>query len=161
MTPVARMLSVGAVLALVAPGVPAQTLPPSPDLDAAQAQAPSAEQRQAPQQRPPEGPLEPPPGHVAWVDGAVALERANQSEDAVSGMPLLVGDRLRADTGKVDLMWAEAAIVRVGRYTDLDVLSKSMLRLTRGRITVTIQNLPGQVVNEQLVIDAPGASVRF
>src|SRR5262249_19474110 len=84
-------------------------------------------------------PLEPPPGHIATVEGSVALERANRSEDAVNGMPLLVGDRLRADSGHVELMWAEGTLVRLGRYTDVDVLSKSMLRLTRGRITVTVQ----------------------
>ncbi len=133
MTRFVRVLSVACALTLAASGVYAQE----------------------------QGPIEPPPGHVATVDGAVVLERANQSEDAVNGMPLLVGDRLRADSGHVELMWAEGTLVRLGRYTDIDVLSKSMLRLTRGRVTVTVQTIPGQVVNEQLSIDAPGASVRF
>jgi hypothetical protein len=133
MTPFVRSLSVVGALTLVASGAFAQE----------------------------QGPLEPPPGHIATVDGSVVLERANQSEDAVNGMPLLVGDRLRADSGRVELMWAEGTLVRLGRYTDVDVLSKSMLRLTRGRITVTVQPIPGEVVNEQLSIDAPGASVKF
>jgi hypothetical protein len=33
--------------------------------------------------------------------------------------------------------------------------------VTRGRVTITVPNLPGQVVNRQLSIDAPGASARF
>jgi hypothetical protein len=137
MTPFVRPLSIAAVLALVASGAGAQT--PAPD----------------------QGPLEPPPAHVAMVDGSVALERGSQSDDAVNGSPLLVGDRLRADSGHVEVMWAEGTLLKLGRYTDLDVLSKTMIRVTRGRVTITVPNLPGQVVNERLVIDAPGASVRF
>jgi hypothetical protein len=105
--------------------------------------------------------VDPPPGHLASVDGDVVLERGNQSEEVVSGMPLLAGDRLRADSGKAELMWGEGTLIKVARYTDVDVLSKSMIRITRGRISVTIPNLPGQVVTEALAIDAPSASVRF
>jgi hypothetical protein len=156
MTPFVRPFSMAQALAvslaLVVPAAGAQT-PPTSDLEAAQEQAQRAQK--------PQGPVEPPPGHVATVDGSVALERGSSSEDAVNGMPLLVGDRLRADSGKVEVMWAEGSLLNLGRYTDIDVLSKSMIRVTRGRISITIPNIPGQVVNEQLTIDAPGASVRF
>jgi hypothetical protein len=144
MTPFARIVSPAAfaVMALVVsgPAAPlhaqtAQTLPP--------------------------GAAEAPPGHLGSVEGEVVLERSNQSEDLVSGMPLLVGDRIRADSGKAEVMWGEGLLIKVARYTDLDVLSKSMLRVTRGRVSVTIPNLPGMVVSDQLSIDAPSASVRF
>jgi hypothetical protein len=109
----------------------------------------------------PPGAAEAPPGHLASVEGDVVMERSNQSEDLVSGMPLLVGDRIRADSGKAEVIWGDGMLIKVGRYTDLDVLSKSMLRITRGRISITIPNLPGMVVSDQLAVDAPSASVRF
>ncbi len=102
-----------------------------------------------------------PPGHLTGVDGAVVIERANQGDEAVAGMPVLIGDRLRADSGQAEVMWAQGAMLSLARYTEVDVVAPSTIRLPRGRLTVTIKNIPGQVVNEQLWIDAPGASVRF
>jgi hypothetical protein len=116
---------------------------------------------QTPDQEPQEPPAEPPPGYILSIEGSAVLERGNTAEDAIPGMPLLVGDRLRSESGRIEVKWAERSDLRLARYTELDLLSRNMVRLPRGRLTVTLVTAPGQSAHDQLAIDAPGASVRF
>src|SRR6185369_773913 len=104
MTPILRSVSVALALALLASVPSAQAHERAQEPEAGpqeQQQAPPSRLVQAAQQA---QALDAPPGHLAAVDGDVVLERGNQSEDAVDGMPLLVGDRLRADSGHVEVM---------------------------------------------------------
>jgi hypothetical protein len=142
----------------------------------AQAQAPRVDQ-QAPSQQPPpqqqltqqqaqeaaeqQPPAEPPPAYLLGVEGAAVLERDNTTGDAIPGMPLLIGDRLRSEGGRLEVKWAERSELKLARYTDLDVLARGMVRVPRGRVTVNLIIAPGQSAHDQLAIDAPGASVRF
>jgi hypothetical protein len=142
----------------------------------AQAQAPRADQQTPPQQPPPQQqlsmqqaqeaaeqqpPAEPPPGYLLGVEGSAVLERDNTTGDAIPGMPLLIGDRLRSEGGRLEVKWAERSELRLARYTDLDVLARGMVRVPRGRVTIHLVVAPGQSAHDQLAIDAPGASVRF
>src|SRR5262245_26858706 len=82
MSPVVRQLSLVGACAVLASGVWAQTPPSSdapPDTPPPQQQSRLVAALQQQQ------PVEPPPAHLAMVDGAVALERGAQSEDAVDG----------------------------------------------------------------------------
>jgi hypothetical protein len=141
----------------------------------AQAQAPRAEQQPPAQQPPPQQlsaqqaqeaqeqqpPAEPPPGYLLGVEGSAVLERDNTTGDAIPGMPLLIGDRLRSEGGRLEVKWAERSELLLARYTDLDILARGMVRVPRGRVTVKLLTAPGQSAHDQLAIDAPGASVRF
>ena len=89
------------------------------------------------------------------------LERDNTTGDAIPGMPLLIGDRLRSEGGRLEVKWAERSELLLARYTDLDVLARGMVRVPRGRVTIKLITAPGQSAHDQLAIDAPGASVRF
>ena len=89
------------------------------------------------------------------------LERETTVGDAIPGMPLLIGDRLRSEGGRLEVKWAERSELLLSRYTDLDVLARGMVRVPRGRVTIKLITAPGQSANDQLAIDAPGASVRF
>jgi hypothetical protein len=150
---------------LLAAGAQAQA--PGPDHQTAQqtsSQQPpqqqlSAEQAQeAAEQQPP---AEPPPGYLLGVEGAAVLEREGTVGDAIPGMPLLIGDRLRSEGGRLELKWAERSELQLSRYTDLDVLARGMVRVPRGRVVIRLVVAPGQSAHDQLAIDAPGASVRF
>ena len=89
------------------------------------------------------------------------LERDNTTGDAIPGMPLLIGDRLRSEGGRLEVKWAERSELLLARYTDLDILARGMVRVPRGRVTIKLVTAPGQSAHDQLGIDAPGASVRF
>jgi hypothetical protein len=137
----------------------------------APAQQPSAQQQPPPQQQlsaeqaqeaaEQQPPAEPPPGYLLGVEGSAVLERDNATGDAIPGMPLLIGDRLRSEGGRLEVKWAERSELLLARYTDLDVLARGMVRVPRGRVTVKLITAPGQSAHDQLAIDAPGASVRF
>jgi hypothetical protein len=142
------LLAVGAQAQTQAPP---QQQPPTQQLSAQQAQ-------EAAEQQPP---AEPPPGYLVGVEGAAVLERENTTGDAIPGMPLLIGDRLRSEGGRLEVKWAERSDMLLARYTDLDVLARGMVRVPRGRVTVKLLTAPGQSAHDQLAIDTPGASVRF
>jgi hypothetical protein len=125
--------------------------PPQQQLSAQQAQ-------EAADQQPP---AEPPPAYLVGVEGAAVLERDNTTGDAIPGMPLLIGDRLRSEGGRLEVKWAERSDLLLARYTDVDVLARGMVRVPRGRVTIKLLTAPGQSAHDQLAIDAPGASVRF
>jgi hypothetical protein len=153
MTSLLRACCVGVLSSVLAAGAIARTAVaqelPAPPPDAAD------------DQDTPQPPAEPPPGYLVSVDGAGVLERSNTSGDAIAGMPLLVGDRLRSEGGQLEIKWAERSTLQLARYTELDVLSTHMLRLPRGKLTLLLVTAPGQSAHDQLSIDAPGASVRF
>jgi hypothetical protein len=125
--------------------------PPQQQLTAQQAQ-------EAAEQQPP---AEPPPGYLLGVEGSAVLERDNTTGDAIPGMPLLIGDRLRSEGGRLEVKWAERSELLLARYTDLDVLARGMVRVPRGRVTIKLITAPGQSAHDQLAIDTPGASVKF
>lgn len=130
---------------------PTQQPPPTQQLSAQQAQ-------EAAEQRPP---AEAPPAYLLGVEGSAVLERDNTTGDAIPGMPLVIGDRLRSETGRLEVKWAERSDLLLARYTDLDILARGMVRVPRGRVTIKLLTAPGQSAHDQLAIDAPGASVRF
>lgn len=159
MTPLPRLrvgLLTPALGLLLAAGSHAQTPraeqpPPTQQLSTQQAQ-------EAAEQQPP---AEPPPGYLLGVEGSAVLERDNTTGDAIPGMPLLIGDRLRSEGGRLEVKWAERSELLLARYTDLDILARGMVRVPRGRVTVKLITAPAQSANDQLAVDAPGASVRF
>ncbi len=101
----------------------------------------------------------PPPAHISGASGTTQLEREGAVEEATSGMPLLVGDRVRTEAGTVDITWQDGSVLRLERYTEVDLLSTSMVRVPRGQLTVNVAPTPDAGL--RLQVDAPGASVRF
>ena len=45
--------------------------------------------------------------HVSFVDGSAVLERDGQRDSAPANMPLLAGDRLRTQNGRVEILFAD------------------------------------------------------
>src|SRR3954470_20534996 len=50
-----------------------------------------------------------PPAHVAFVDGAAVLERDGHSDGSPASMPLLAGDRVRTQNGRVEVLFADGS----------------------------------------------------
>src|SRR5688500_722219 len=50
-----------------------------------------------------------PPAHISVVEGAAILERDGRSESDLASMPLLAGDRLRTQGGRVEVLFADGS----------------------------------------------------
>src|SRR5262245_52638267 len=58
-----------------------------------------------------------PPAHVSFVDGNAVLERDGQRESAPSNMPLLAGDRVRTQNGRVEILFADNSTLHLDNDT--------------------------------------------
>src|SRR5687768_18302888 len=65
-----------------------------------------------------------PPAHVSVVDGAAVLERDGEPDSAPVNMPLLAGDRLRTQGGRVEILFADGSTVHLDANTTLDFQSE-------------------------------------
>ena len=93
--------------------------------------------------QPPEAPasevaVADPPAHVSFVDGAAVLERDGQPNAAPANMPLLAGDRLRTQDGRVEILFADGSTLHLDANTTLDFQSDELVRLLDGRIRLSI-----------------------
>ena len=96
-----------------------------------------------------------PPAHVSFVDGNAVLERDGQRESAPSNMPLLAGDRVRTQNGRVEILFADNSTLHLDNDTMIDFESDDLVRLLAGRIRLAI---PGRDREVSYRIDAPSAS---
>ncbi len=96
-----------------------------------------------------------PPAHVSWLEGDVALERDGQPDLAPANMPLLAGDRVRTDAGRVEILFADGSTIHLDARTTVDFQSDDLMRLMRGRIRLSI---PGRNRDVRYRIDTPSAA---
>jgi hypothetical protein len=102
-----------------------------------------------------------PPAHLAAVEGTVSLLRENQSDDAVSGMPLIPGDRLRTDRGRAALLFPEGSALDLDEHTTLELLSPTLFRLTEGRVLLSVTGVTSPTPATGFAFDTPLASVHI
>lgn len=101
---------------------------------------------------------EPPPAHLAVVDGIVVLDRDGVEEEAQPGMPLVPGDRVRTDRGRVEVLFPDGSALAVDEFTIVDLQSPFLLRLLSGRLLLTVAR-PGEGGSiSQYQVDTPAAS---
>jgi hypothetical protein len=78
------------------------------------------------------------PAHIAVVEGVAQIERDGRLEPAEETTPLLAGDRLRTARGYVEVLFADGSTLDLDNFTNVDLLSDSLVRLENGRIHLTI-----------------------
>jgi len=96
-----------------------------------------------------------PPAHIALVDGSAVLERDGQRESSPENMPLLAGDRVRTQNGRVEILFGEGSTLHLDTDTTVDFQSNDLVRLLAGRVRLGIPRSGRQVSYR---IDAPFAS---
>jgi hypothetical protein len=96
-----------------------------------------------------------PPAHVSFVEGTAVLERDGQPDTAPANMPLLAGDRLRTENGRVEVLFADGSTLHLDANTTIDFQSDELVRLLDGRIRLSIAGLQRAVSYR---IDAASAS---
>ena len=99
----------------------------------------------------------PEPAHVAYVDGAATIARDGRAEQATINVPLVSGDQLRTQEGRVEVLFGDASVLDVDHFTSLDFLSDELLRLLDGRIRLTVAGRDRIAYR----IDTPGGAVRI
>ena len=78
------------------------------------------------------------PAYVAAVDGDAWLEREGQTDRAEENVPLIAGDRLWTERGRLEVLFADGTSLALDEYSDLDLLSDRLARLESGRILLTV-----------------------
>jgi ferric-dicitrate binding protein FerR (iron transport regulator) len=98
------------------------------------------------------------PAHVAYVQGAVILERDGRPENAPLNMPLLSGDRLKTVDGRVEVLFADGSALHLDAQTTVDIQSDDLVRLIDGRVRL---NIAGPARGLAYRVDSPAGSVRI
>ena len=95
------------------------------------------------------------PAHIAFVDGSAVLERDGRRETSPENMPLLSGDRVRTQNGRVEILFGDGSALYLDTDTTVDFQSNDLVRLLDGRLRLAIPRPERQVSYR---IDAPFAS---
>ncbi len=101
------------------------------------------------------------PAHISVVDGAALLERDGRSESAPASMPLLAGDRVRTQNGRVEVLFNDGSTLHFDTNTTVDFQSDEVIRLLDGRVRLNI--LTPRDTNRGVAyrVDAPSAWVQI
>lgn len=101
---------------------------------------------------------EPAPAHIAVVDGSTSLTREGERDAADTGMPVVPGDVLRTDRGRLELLFPDGSVVDLDEYSTLELLSPSLMRLSEGRLRVVVFGVNDPRNATRITIDTPLAS---
>lgn len=99
-----------------------------------------------------------PPAHISVVDGSAVLERDGRNETSPLSMPLLAGDRVRTQNGRVEILFADGSTLHIDTSTVVDFQSDEVIRLLNGRVRVNIAGVNRTVGYR---VDAPSAWVQI
>ena len=95
------------------------------------------------------------PAHISVVDGAALLERDGRSNSAPASMPLLAGDRVRTQNGRVEILFNEGSTLHLDTNSVVDFQSDEVIRLLDGRVRLNIVGGANRQVAYR--VDAPFA----
>jgi len=98
------------------------------------------------------------PAHISIAEGTVILERDGRPDSAPASMPLLAGDRVRTQNGRVEILFTDGSTLHLDANTTVDVQSDEVIRLLDGRVRVTISGPQRPIAYR---IDAPAAWVQI
>jgi hypothetical protein len=99
------------------------------------------------------------PGHLSAVDGVATLERERGSEPATVGVPIVPGDRIVTEAGRVEILFSDGSALAVDEYSVLDLQADGLLRLVSGRALLTVTGSASPATARRYQIDTPVASV--
>jgi hypothetical protein len=98
------------------------------------------------------------PAHVSAVEGTAVLEREGRPDASPTSMPILAGDRIRTEDGRVEVMFGDGSLLHLDARTTVDIQSEAVLRLTRGRIRLLVASGPGAGFSR---VDTPGGWIEI
>jgi hypothetical protein len=99
------------------------------------------------------------PAHIAFVDGAVTLEREGSVDAARVNEPVIAGDRLRTPAGRVEVLFPDGTAIDLDESSSVEVLSPTLVRLASGRATLLVAGAD-EPSSARYQVDTPAASAR-
>src|SRR3990170_2593055 len=84
----------------------------------------------------------PPPAHVSFVDGTATIDRDGERDAAVAGLPLVAGDRIRTEAGRVEILFPDGSALHLDEHTTADLLAGDLIRLIEGRLLLHAAGAP-------------------
>ncbi len=99
-----------------------------------------------------------PPAHISVVDGTALLERDGRTDTELLSMPLLAGDRVRTQAGRVEILFADGSALHLDEQTMVDFQSDEVVRLLGGRVRLSVSGPARDIAYR---IDAPSAWVQI
>ena len=99
-----------------------------------------------------------PPAHVSVVDGTALLERDGRTDSELLSMPLLAGDRVRTQAGRVEILFSDGSALHLDEHTLVDFQSDEVVRLLGGRVRLSVSGPSRDIAYR---IDAPSAWVQI
>src|SRR5262245_50342473 len=85
----------------------------------------------------------PPPAHISFVEGAATLDHDGESEPIVLNLPILEGDRIRTQNGRVEVMFPDGSAVAIDPYSEVELLAGARIRVLAG----AIEHIPAPAPN--------------
>jgi hypothetical protein len=85
------------------------------------------------------------PAYLSVVEGVATLERNGESEPAVQDMPFVQGDRLRTESGRVEIQFPDGTAIEVGEFSLIEAVSPSRVRLLAG----TMDHIEGRAAEAE------------
>jgi uncharacterized protein DUF6600 len=76
----------------------------------------------------------PPPAHISFVEGAVTIDHDGEVQPAVVNMPLVGGDRVRTEDGRVEVMFPDGSAIEIDPQSEVEVLGDWRVRVLAGTI---------------------------
>jgi hypothetical protein len=104
---------------------------------------------------------QPAPAFVSVIEGAATLIRDGRAEAASSNLPLLEGDRLKTETGRLEVFMPDGSLLHLDQNTTVDLLSGSLVRLTSGRTIFIVSGRSDERPSLDYQVDAAAGSVRI
>ncbi len=78
------------------------------------------------------------PAHIAAAEGDAWHERDGVAEAVAVNTPLLAGDRIRTQRGRVEIRFADGSLLDVDEDTNVELTASDLARLQAGRIRLLI-----------------------
>ncbi len=83
-----------------------------------------------------------PPPYIAVLDGTASFEREGNRDTAVAGMPLLDGDVLSTDAGRLEVIFADRSVLDVDEYSSVEFGASSQFQVVEGRVSYSGAHSP-------------------
>ncbi len=99
-----------------------------------------------------------PPAHVGFVDGSATLDREDRSDPVTVGALVIPGDRLRTARGRIEILFPDGSALDVDEYSSIDMQSPDILRLTEGRMRLTVAGVNNPATAARFAVDTPAAT---